>query len=438
MIRSSTNSSATARASNPQDPHPNTPAAGRCPYPHHTDHRKSSRGEDPQAPAVEQDGDVWHIRSYAAVRQVLKNAEATRQAGFNSDTVGNTGLKQPVLFQDGVEHKEQRIAIARFFTPTAVSGDYRELMEEYSDDVIDTLLEAGRGDLGELTLTLAVNVAARVVGLTNSIRPGMDRRLEALLSMDRLESAPRARRMIAGLKSQAHLLNFYLSDVRPAIRARRSDPQGDVISHLLEGGRNHIEILIECVTYGAAGMVTTREFIAMAAWHLLEREELRRDYLAADEKERHRILHEILRLEPVVGHLYRRATKDLQIEDGGVTHTVPEGALMNLSIRSANADPEAVGEAPLALCPHRELPRGVQPSGLSFGDGGHRCPGAFIAIQESDIFLQKLLRLPLEVRSAPTLGWNDLVEGYELRDFEVVVGTAVEGASEPARETVTA
>ncbi len=437
MIDTSTNNSAPPRAANPQGPRENAPPTGRCPYPHDTDHRKSSRGENLQAPAVEQDGDVWHIRSYAAVRQVLKNKD-TRQAGFNSDTVANTGLRQPVLFQDGAEHKEQRVAIARFFTPTTVSGDYRELMEKYSDDVIEKLLHDGQGDLGELTLTLAVNVAARVVGLTDSNRAGMDRRLEALLSMERLEEAPRSRRIIAGLKSQANLLNFYLRDVRPAIRERRREPQGDVISHLIEGGRNHIEILIECVTYGAAGMVTTREFIAMAAWHLLENEDLRREYLAADEKERHGILHEILRLEPVVGNLYRRATADLQIEDAGVTYQIPSGALMNLSVRSANADTEAVGEAPLALCPHRELPRGVQPSGLSFGDGSHRCPGAFIAIQESDIFLQKLLRLPLEVLNSPTLGWNDLVEGYEVRNFEVVVGTAVEATPEPEREAVSA
>ncbi len=172
----------------------------------------------------------------------------------------------------------------------------------------------------------------------------MDRRLEALLSMDRLEGVSRVRRLIAGLKSQANLLNFYLRDVRPAIAARRRAPQGDVISHLLEGGRKNVEILIECVTYGAAGMVTTRESISMAAWHLLEREELRSEYLAGDEKERYGILHEILRLEPVVGRLYRRATADMEIEDGGVTHRVPAGAMLNLDIRSANADVEVVGD----------------------------------------------------------------------------------------------
>ena len=63
----------------------------------------------------------------------------------------------------------------------------------------------------------------------------------------------------------------------------------------------------------------------------------------------------------------------------------------------------------------------LQPAALSFGDGAHRCPGAFIAIQESDVFLQRFLRLPLEVVTPPQLKWNELIESYELRGFRVGV-----------------
>lgn len=214
---------------------------------------------------------------------------------------------------------------------------------------------------------------------------------------------------------------FYLLDVRPAIAARRREPREDVISHLLAKRYRGVEILIECITYGAAGMATTREFICMAAWHLLEAPDLRERYLATDEPGRHRILHEILRLEPVVAHLYRRAVADLEVEHDGVTHRIPAGALIDLDLRAANADPAAVGEDPLRLRPERALGPGVQPAVLSFGDGAHRCPGAFIAIQESDVFLQRLLRLPLEVVDPPQLRWNELIESYELRGFRVAV-----------------
>jgi cytochrome P450 len=356
------------------------------------------------------------------VRKVLRNADGTRQAGFNSEMVTGTGMQPPVLFQDGPEHREQRTAIARFFTPKTVDLEYRALMEELSDTIVARLRHTGHGDLSALSMDLAVQVAARVVGLTDSKRPGLARRLDALLAMERLERVGRLQRAWATLVSRWRLFHFYVRDVRPAILARRQQPREDVISHLLAQKYNHMEILIECVTYGAAGMATTREFICMAAWHLLEVDSLRHDYLAAEEGERHRILHEILRLEPVVGHLYRRTTEALEVEHAGVTHRIPAGALLDLDIRAVNVDLEAVGEAPLALCPERDLARGVQPAVMSFGDGSHRCPGAFIAIQESDIFLQRLLRLPVEQIGEPRMEWNDLIESYELRDFYIVVG----------------
>ncbi len=368
----------------------------------------------------ERDG-TWHLRSYATVRQVLRNADATRQAGFNSELVGKTGLRQPVLFQDGAEHLEQRTAIARFFTPKTVDDAYQTLMEELSDELIADLQRERRADLSDLSLALAVQVAARVVGLTDSRVPGMARRLEAVLGLERLERLSPMRRTISMATAQVRLLRFYLQDVRPAIRARRREPREDVISHLLEKGYKPAEILIECITYGAAGMATTREFIGIAAWHLLENEPLRRAYLDADEGERHRILHEILRLEPVVGHLYRRAVADVVVEHEGATLTIPAGSRIDLDVRAANADPAAVGDDPLQVCPHRHLAPRVQPPVHAFGDGAHRCPGAFIAIKESDVFLQRLLRLPVQVNTPPRIAWNDLIESYEVRDFLVTL-----------------
>lgn len=410
-----------------QAPKTSVASAGRCPFPHDGRPqgggapRKTGRDGAPHRPVIERRGDVWHLRSYSLVRQALRQADAVKQAGFNSETMAGTNLRKPVLFQDGASHKEQRTAIARFFTPRTVGAEYRTLMEELSDELIGELVARGGGDLGDASMALAVRVAAQVVGLTDSRRPGMDHRLDALLSLERLRHPSRWRRLTAMVQSQSRLLAFYRHDVRPAIRARRAAPREDVISHLLGQGYKPMEILIECVTYGAAGMATTREFISMAAWHLLEDGALRQEYLEADEAGRYRILHEILRLEPVVGHLYRRVAGELVLEDGDERHRIPAGALLDLDIRAANADEDAVGAEPLYLCPHRELARGVQPPALSFGDGPHRCPGAFIAIQETDIFLTRLLRLPLAVETAPWLEWNDLIESYEVRGFRIRV-----------------
>ena len=101
--------------------------------------------------------------------------------------------------------------------------------------------------------------------------------------------------------------------------------------------------------------------------------------------------------------------------------TVQPGDLLDVCIRPANADPQAVGTDPLDICPYRPVPSGVGQAGLSFGDGAHKCPGQPLAILESDVLLTRLLARGPVVVSEPTLGWDDLIEGYFLRDFELRV-----------------
>lgn len=400
-----------------------------CPVDHNA--RKTGFGQDHLTPGVEQHDDVWYLRSYAAVRQVLRDAEHVRQ-GASTDNVLVTRLRPSVIFQDGEPHREQRTAIASFFTPKTVQEKHHAFIDHLTERLIVRLTRAGRADLGALSMELAVEVAARVVGLTDSRRPGMDRRIDELLSESDIATggpgdlAARVRSLGQQSRGLLRMSNFYRVDVRPAIQARRKKPQQDVISHLISKGYNDLEILVECLTYATAGMVTTREFICVAAWHLLENGELRRDYLSGDRKERHLLLHELLRLEPVASTLWRRTESEVSIEYAGVTHHVPAGARMILDIRTANADPAAVGEEPLAVCPHRPLPRGVQAQALSFGDGAHRCPGAFLAVHESDVFLHRLLALPLRMRGTPVMTFNKMLMSYEIRDFEVELDRSAE------------
>jgi cytochrome P450 len=252
----------------------------------------------------------------------------------------------------------------------------------------------------------------------------MHRRLDAFFTDGAATQGRGIRALIRSLLPQSNMAAFFFLDVQPAIQARKRQPREDVISHLLAQGYRDREILTECVTYGAAGMVTTREFISVAMWHFLERPELRARYLAASEAERQDMLQEILRLEPVVGHLYRRATADIPVDaDDGQTITIPQGDLIDLHIYAANADEHVVGEQPLAVCPARSLrDERATPAMLGFGDGHHRCPGSYIALQETDIFLQRLLALDgLRMVHPPHLAWNDLVTGYELRDFPIAL-----------------
>ena len=401
---------------------------GQCPVDHSAfSQQKTARVVEPaKSKAVERDVEgVWHVRSHAQARAVLRSKD-TKQAGFNAELLRKVPgeMRPPILYQEGKEHNEQRKQTARFFSPKAVSQNYRGLMEEFVGDLIQELVRKRRVELDVLSFKLAVKVAGKVVGLTDSRLPGMDRRLETFFANDITELGWSPRKLLGFVRNQTRVAAFFYLDVKPAIETRKQETKEDVISHLLSKGYGDGEILTECLTYAAAGMVTTREFISVAAWHMLEQPAVRERYLAGGEEERHALLQEILRLEPVVGNLYRRATADIQLDDGDEIVTVPSGSLINLHTHAANADETVTGECPLMINPGRELQKEkVGPAVMSFGDGNHRCPGAFVAIQESDVFLRRLLALEdLRIERKPSVSWNDLVAGYELRGFTVALG----------------
>jgi len=401
------------------------PSASHCPVDHMAlSWQKTVPTAPSTGPAIERDeAGLWHVRSFDAVRAVLRSTD-TKQAGFGAELLERmpSTMNQPILYQEGKVHQQQRKQTARFFTPKAVSDNYRQVMEQLSDQLIKKLLRKKQVDLSQLSITLAVRVAAQVVGLTNSY-PGLPQRLEAFFSGDLTNMGLSPRALSNLLRNQYRTLAFFTLDVLPAIRARKRKPQSDVISHLLAQNYSNAEILTGCITYAAAGMVTTREFISVAAWHLLERPELRQRYVVASEEERYAILYEILRVEPVVTRLYRHATADIELENESTQVVIPQGSMITLEIDASNADQTVVGELPLAVCPGREIKGDHVPEMvMSFGDGVHRCPGAYIAIQETDIFLQRLLALDgLRIVSKPSIRWNELTTGYELHNFDVAV-----------------
>lgn len=135
-------------------------------------------------PLMADEKGVWHVRGYAEAKTILLGN--TTQAGFNAELVKQMPLKikQPVLFQDGAEHREQRAQIAKFFTPTFTQQQHKALMEKYTNEIVCAFVRAGGGDLNKMTAQMAMAVAADVVGLTNSDRAGMARRLDGILHSD--------------------------------------------------------------------------------------------------------------------------------------------------------------------------------------------------------------------------------------------------------------
>jgi hypothetical protein len=237
-------------------------------------------------------------------------------------------------------------------------------------------------------------------------------RIGATLTSGHLSRSKWLARFLQPLAFRYHALNFFFRDVRPAIESRRRARREDLISQLLDEEYSNKAIMIECMTYAVAGMVTTREFIVMAAWHLFESDALRTRFVAGDEADQLAILDEILRLEPVASVLQRRAAEEMGIG----ADTVPAGTLLAIDIRAVNNDESVTGPCPHVLDPDRAKRQKAVGGYLSFGYGSHRCPGSQVAMHETRVFLDRLLRVPgIRLAREPAIGWSDMLMAYELR-----------------------
>lgn len=388
----------------------------KCPVMSNVDRRKSALLA---AQNVAPDEGALRVQSGILGRAVMRSNESI-QAGAGAEALNFENPEHaPVFFLDGAPHRRKRITISKFLTPKAVTTRHREIMESTTADLIARFRKKGEGRLEDISFELAVAVVSDILGLTNSPQQARAKRVEnAVRTGTERRSKHGLARLLQPLRMAYFTSLFWWFDVRPAKNARLKKPDDDVISHLLSEKYSDKALLIECLTYGSAGMMTTREFIVMAAWYLFEQPELRARYLASDMNGQLAILMEILRLEPVAAMLHRRVNEELQAPDG---KALPTGGLYAVDIRAVNIDEAIVGECPFSLDPERAHKQKENGRWMSFGDGAHNCPGWQVALHESRIFLDALMRVPgVRLKREPDMGWNPGVQGYELRNAIIV------------------
>lgn len=359
------------------------------------------------------------VQSFAEMREIFRSPNALQgMDGADAFGPGDNPDHMPVFFLDGESHRRRRGAIARYFTPKSITTRYREVIHRTSDALMTGLRKDGSAILDIISFQMAVDVTAEVVGLTNSNSRQQARRLRRMLSGDLISRRFLPTRVLGKLMLALQMQNFYQKDVAPAIAERRRAPREDVISHMIHENYSKKAILVECMVYGTAGMITTRELITMAAWHMLDDDSLKQRFIDGDEDDQFAIIEEILRLEPVAGMLYREVRDGDAKPDGGVDGT--DRVLYSLDIRAANLDETVTGPCPYALDPDRAKRMKMTGDYMSFGYGPHRCPGAQLALHETRVFLDKMLRLPgIRLAKEPRFSWKSSIMGYELRDAVV-------------------
>jgi cytochrome P450 len=379
-----------------------------CPVLPSRDDRKSAALADAEArPAA----GFAPVSSFAFARDIMRSPGIFQgmEADYFKDKEPS---KVPVIFLDGELHKQRRVQLARYFTPKAIRERHSKVMHQTTDELMAGLRRKGRGQLDVMSLRLACDVAAEIVGLTNTDADAMSARLRKKFYASSKRKRPGLLGKLGAAEDVARTLWFFRRDVVPAIRHRQTHDCDDVISYLVRAGYSDQEILVECMTYATAGMITTREFMVMAAWQLLEKEDLRRQFLEGDEDVQFAILDEILRVDPVAAYVYRRAEEDMTLPDG---RAVKAGEKFRIDIRNINLDEAATGECPHAIDAGRSKRQKMPSNWFSFADGPHRCPGAQVAMHETRVFIDALLRIPgIRLTRQPSMGWIEEINGYEL------------------------
>lgn len=357
------------------------------------------------------------VKSFRQAREVLRSP-VMKQAGGGAEYFDISDPERaPVFFLDGADHKKKRATIARFFAPRTITTRYNLIMDRVIAEQLDAFRATGTARLDAMSFDLAVAVAADIVGLTVTDRKKMAKRLNLSLSSAFFPRNRPIARLIVQAKKLYNSIDFFYNDVKPAIRARTAEPQDDLLSHLIKVGCSDKAILMECMTYAAAGMVTTREFIVMAAWHMFDNPTLRERFMSGEQDDQFAILLEILRLEPIAAFLYRSAPAEAEVPE---TIGASDSGIYALCLRDANLDESVVGGCPHALDPDRAAKMKANGSFLSFGDGPHHCPGWQVALHEARAFLDALFKVPgIRLDRAPDIGWSDMLQSYELRNAVV-------------------
>jgi cytochrome P450 len=360
-------------------------------------------------------------KNFAFAREILRTPGVNQGRGVANQDFGNPDHIS-FFFLDGEPHKKRRSSVASYFTPKAVLTRYRPLMDSTMDELIAEFRRAGSGVLDEMSLRLASNITAEVVGLTNGDGRRLAQILRDLMNSNPTLGKPPAYKFLHKLfwggyydRRRARLQDeLYFEHILPAAQARLKEPKDDVISHMAKENYSRQAMFIECMTYAGAGVSTTREFIVMCCWQLFDHPEVRERFLAGDEADQFAIIEEILRLDPVANYVYRQSTIDIPESVSG--NAVTPGEEFAVNIREVNTDSAVVGDSPFKLDPDRAKRMKNTGAWMSFGDGPHRCPGSQIALHETRVFLDRLFRVPgIRLAKKPDLILSVQSQGYELR-----------------------
>ena len=313
------------------------------------------------------------VFGFDEVVQVLRDSE-TYSSTIYEEVMGMV-MGRTILQMDEPEHRAVRTLVAGSFRSKMLERWEEDLVARVVNELIDTFIDEGRTDLvRSVTFNFPVQVIARILGLPREDYPKFQRWTLELTSV--------AANWDRGMAASAALRDYF-ADV---MEERRATPGDDLISDLVraevEGEHltdEEIFSFLRLIAAGRRGDHVPRH--GQPCCSRCCRTATQFDALYADRSLFAPAFEEVVRWEPPVTVILRRATRDTEL--AGVA--IQEGADIALLIGAANRDERKYPD------PDRYDMFREQRQHVGFGFGVHVCLGMHLARMESRIAINTLL-----------------------------------------------
>jgi cytochrome P450 len=357
------------------------------------------RQEEPVAwlPDVRQ----WLVTRWPDVERVLTDPEL-----FTTDMPEAPSIRYcggtPILFREGADHRDVREAFIHDYDPHRVIDYVDTIARPNAERIAGQLFAAGRADLAsEYFEPIAVLAEATLLGVGPGGAGTLRRWGNALArAANNFGRDPDIDADAAAVLAEG-------AEVDRVIERLRGRPDESVLAHLIHANRTPTDTrpdadVLPVLKHVAMSVIEPgwlAGFTLLALWSRPEQ---------YDEVRRQRSLlgaavYEALRWSAPVGVLGRRSTRAITL--GG--KEIPEGAMLAVSIASANRDETAFTD-PDSFDVHRTVR-----THLGFGTGPHDCPAFPFVTAIARTALDVLFDRMPKVRPAP--GWQPAPHGWKLR-----------------------
>lgn len=339
---------------------------------------------------------VVTVSTYEQAREAYRRKDL-RQALYDE---GEVVMADVLVNLHGDEHRARRRLENRLFRKDTHARYEREFFPPVVERTLAPHVERGRAELVSLSHEMMMNLAAFTAGVDRPAgTPEETLELYSYLMLF-IEGATLAHytgdRDAKRAEVATALAAFDAEFLVPSIERRRSllesvaggdvderELPTDVLTTLLRNQDDlHLPpdvVLRETCFFLLAGAHTSATAFVRTlhnVFSMIDERPEDHDRACTDLAFLQRCVHETVRLQPSSPIAMRWALADVDLP--GPVH-VPEGARLVIDLMAVNRDPSVFGPDADRFDPHRALPGGVAPWGLSFGLGMHACIGQDLA-----------------------------------------------------------